>query len=213
MTIPKKIYVKTFWITIILLSAYYLYRAILFRFYKEGLGASFWDKQFWFVAHIVTAIIPLTLGPFQFWNWFRKHHIQWHRRLGNLYIGGCLFGGLTALYLAYTQPYQGSIVPVIILALLWLFMTIAAWVAVINRNIQGHRLFMIRSYTLTLVFVFLRLSGDMIDRFQLLSFIDNGDVRDTTQEWLSWVIPVLTVELFISWLPSLKKIKSSKVNR
>ena len=213
MTISKKIYSKVFWSAIILLSAYYLYRAILFRFYKEGLGESFWDKQFWYVSHIVTAVFPLVLGPFQFWKWFRNRHIKLHRLLGKLYIGGCLLGGLTALYLAYTQPYQGSIVPVIMLALLWLFMTTAAWLAVINKNIQAHRLFMIRSYTLTLVFVFLRLSGDLIEQFHLLSFIDSSDVRDTTQEWLSWVIPVLVVEMFISWLPSVKKLKTNKAKR
>jgi uncharacterized membrane protein len=200
----KKTVWGLFWTVIILLSTYYLFRAIQFRFFNEGIGDSFWNKQFWFVSHLLTAIIPLALGPFQFWTWFRKHYVDWHRRLGKLYILGCLLGGLTALYLAITQPYEGSIVPVTILALLWLFMTISAWVSIKNRNIEAHRLFMIRSYTLTFVFVFLRILGDLISDYGLLSFIDNAEVRDTTQEWLSWVIPLMTVEMLISWLPQVR---------
>lgn len=208
MTVFKKPASKIFWTIIIVLSAYYFYRAINYRFFKEGIGDSFWDKQFWFVSHLLTAIAPLVLGPFQFWTWFRKHHLKWHRLLGKLYIIGCLFGGLTALYLGYTQPYEGSIVPVMILACLWLFMTISAWLSVKNRNIAAHRLFMIRSYTLTFVFVFLRILGDLIDNYGLLSFIENAAIRDTTQEWLSWVIPLLTVEVTISWLPLLRTKKT-----
>lgn len=212
MTVFKKVIPRIFWTIIILLSTYYLYRAINYRFFIEGIGDSFWNKQFWFVSHLLTAIVPLALGPFQFWTWFRKHHIKWHRLLGKLYVFGCLFGGLTALYLGYTQPYEGSIVPVMILAMLWLFMTISAWLSIKNRNIDAHRLFMIRSYTLTLVFVFLRILGDLINNYGLLSFIDNADIRDTTQEWLSWVIPLLTVEIIISWLPLLRGNRNRLIN-
>lgn len=201
----KKTIRVIFWSAILLLSAYYLYRAINFRFYKEGIGDSLWNKQFWFVSHLLTAIAPLVLGPFQFWSWFRKNHVEWHRLLGKIYIVGCLLGGVTALYLGYTQPYEGSIVPVMILALLWLFMTVCAWMAIKNRNITAHRLFMIRSYALTLVFVFLRILGDLISNYGLLAFIDSPEIRDTTQEWLSWTVPLLTVEVVISWLPLLRR--------
>jgi uncharacterized membrane protein len=211
MTDIKKSATRIFWTIIILLSSYYFYRAINYRFFKEGIGHSFWNKQFWFVSHLLTAILPLALGPFQFWNWFRKHHVKWHRLLGKLYILGCVFGGLTALYLGYTQPYEGSIVPVMILAILWLFMTISAWVSIKNRDIEAHRLFMIRSYALTLVFVFLRILGDLVENHGLLSFIANSDIRDTTQEWLSWIVPLLVVEAIISWLPSLSSNRNKRI--
>jgi len=29
-------------------------------------------------------------------------------------------------------------------------------------------------------------------------------VRDATYEWMSWILPLLVVELFISWIPSIK---------
>jgi uncharacterized membrane protein len=210
MVTRKNIIIKIFWFFLIVLSAYYLYRAISYRFVREGIGPTFWNKQFWFVSHFVTAVLPLILGPFQFWVWFRNHKIKLHRLLGKLYILGCLFGGLSAIYLGITQPYDGSIVPTLLLATLWLFMTSAAWITIKRKNIQAHRLFMIRSYTLTLAFVFLRILSDLVYEHNFLDFIDNQDVRDATYEWMSWVIPILVVEFYISWLPSIRKNKHAR---
>lgn len=209
MTISKIIYRKAFWTSIIILSAYYLYRAILYRFYKEGIGQTFWDKQFLFIFHLLTAILPLMLGPLQFWNWFRNRYTNWHRLLGKIYIVGSLLGGISALVLGVLQPYEGSIVPVVILSLLWIFMTTAAWVTIRNKNIKAHRLFMIRSYTLALTFLWLRILSDLVYKHNLLFFIQSEEIKDTTYEWMSWVLPLLVVELFISWLPLMKNKKSS----
>ena len=205
MTITKRVISKAFWTTIILFSVYYLYRAILFRFYKEGIGPTFWYKQFFFIFHILTAILPLALGPLQFWNGFRNRYNYWHRQLGKVYITGSLLGGVSALILGVLQPYEGSIVPVVILSLLWLFMTIAAWVTIRNKNIKPHRLFMIRSYTLALTFVWLRILSDLVYEHNLLFFIKSDEIKDTTYEWMSWVLPLLIVEFFISWIPLLKQ--------
>lgn len=204
----KKLVIRIFWTIIILLSAYYLYRAVNYRFVREGIGPTFWNKQFWFFSHLATAVIPLITGPFQFWAWFRKHHIKWHRWLRKVYIIGCLLGGFSAIYLGIIQPYPGSIVPTLILASLWLFMTSAARITIKRRNVQAHRLFMIRSYTLTLSFVFLRILSDLVYKHNFLSFIENEDVKDATYEWMSWVLPVLVVEFFISWRPAVRKTRS-----
>ncbi len=209
---PRNLLVMLFWTVLIILCAYYLYRAITYRFVIEGIGPTFWNKQFWFVSHFIAAVLPLVLGPFQFWVWFRNRNIKLHRVLGKVYILGCLFGGLSAFYLGITQPYDGSIVPTLLLATLWLFMTSAAWVTIKRKNIQAHRLFMIRSYTLTLAFVFLRILSDLVYKHNFLAFIDNQDVRDATYEWMSWVLPILVVECYISWLPALKKKKPTRVN-
>jgi hypothetical protein len=37
-------------------------------------------------------------------------------------------GGISALALAVLKPYEGSIVPLVILSIIWLFMTTAAWI-------------------------------------------------------------------------------------
>jgi uncharacterized membrane protein YozB (DUF420 family) len=67
---------------------------------------------------------------------------------------------------------------------LWIFMTSAAWISIMKMNIQAHRLFLIRSYTLTLAFVFLRILYDLVYKYNFLSFIENEDVKDATYEWM-----------------------------
>ncbi len=210
MTLSKKILTKVFWTSIILFSAYYLYRAILFRFYKEGIGPTFWDKQFLYIFHLSTAIAPLVLGPFQFWNWFRNRYIQLHRTLGKVYIVGSIFGGISAFVLGITIPYEGSVIPLAFLSILWLFMTISAWITIRNKNVKAHRLFMIRSYTLALTFIFIRILSDLDHRKNLFFFIKSEEIKETTNEWVGWVLPLLIVELIISWIPLLKQRKLNR---
>jgi len=124
--------------------------------------------------------------------------------MGKIYIVGALLGGVTAFYLGLTIDLEGSIVPLLLLSATWLFMTICAWMAIERKNITARRLFMIRSYGLGLVFVFLRLLGD-IPQDKLFYFIDSPEMRDSTLEWVSWVIPLLTIELIFSWIPSINK--------
>ena len=192
---------KVFWLTIALLSAYYLYRGIKFRFFTDG---NLTTKAFWYYAHLTTAIAPLIIGPLQFWTWFRLKYITLHRTLGKIYIIGSVLGGLTALYLGITIDLDGSVVPLILLSLMWLFMTICAWVSIRQGDIITHRLFVIRSYGLAMVFVFLRLIGD-IPQDKLFFFIESPGIRDTTLEWMSWIIPLLTIELIFSWIPSMRR--------
>jgi len=188
-----------------LLSAYYLYRGIRFRFFTDG---NLTTKVIWYYAHLTTAVAPLLIGPFQFWPWLRLNHVTIHRTLGKIYIIGSLLGGMTALYLGLTIDLEGSIVPLSILSTTWLFMTLSAWVTIKKGNIIAHRLFMIRSYGLAMVFVFLRLIGD-IPQDKLFFFIESSEIRETTLEWVSWIIPLLTVELIFSWIPSMKLKRST----
>jgi uncharacterized membrane protein YozB (DUF420 family) len=107
-----------------------------------------------------------------------------------------------ALYLGITIDYEGSIAPLILLSLLWMFMTSAAWITILKKNVIAHRLFMIRSYTLALVFVFLRIIDDF-PADKLFFYIQSLAIKDATQEWLSWVLPLLVVEFILSWWPLL----------
>lgn len=202
----KKVKSRIFWVIISILSAYYLYRGIRYRFFTPG---NLSEKMFWYYLHLATAIAPLLLGPFQFWTWLRVRHAGIHRTLGKIYLVGSLFGGLTALYLGVTIDLEGSKVPLFLLSSTWIFMTIAAWITIKRGNIAGHRLFVIRSYALALVFVFLRVVGD-IPQEKLFFFIESTDIRDTTLEWVSWIIPLLAIELIFSWLPLLKVKKVKK---
>jgi hypothetical protein len=67
---------------------------------------------------------------------------------------------------------------------------------------------MIRSYTLALVLVWLRLMYDFQD--YLFFFVTDEEMRDATREWASWVIPLLVVELWLSWLPQVRSNSAFK---
>lgn len=203
MTLTKKYLTKGFWLIIVLLSAYYLYRGIRFRFFTED---NLVEKVFWYYFHLFTAIAPLILGPFQFWTWLRINRPSFHRMLGKIYLIGSLLGGISSLYLGITIDLEGSIVPLFLLSSTWIFMTLAAWVTIKNNNINGHRQFAIRSYALAMVFVFLRLIGD-IPQDRLFFFIQSPEIRDSTLEWVSWIIPLLVIELIFSWIPLLRTKK------
>jgi uncharacterized membrane protein len=202
---------RIFWSILLLLIAYYLYRAFYFRFIKEGLGPTFWNKQFWFSLHIATAVPIILIGPLQFWDWFRKRYMKWHRLLGKIYVIGALFGGITALYLAITIQFPESVIPLTLSSALWLLTTASAWITIKRKNVQAHRLFMIRSYTLALSFIFVRILNDLVEKHNFLSFIPNSEVKAATYEWGSWVVPLLVVEFFFAWLPSIRQMKVKKL--
>lgn len=200
-----RLVIRLFWSAVVMLSVYYFYRGIRYRFFEVGAGETFFNKQFWFVLHIASALAPLVLGPLQFWPALRKRRPRLHRKLGKVYITASIIAGLTALYLGVTQPYEGSIVPVVMLSVLWLFMTLSAWYTIRSGNLDGHKQFVVRSYVLALTFVSLRILGDLTEHANLLFFIGNVDVKDTTYEWLSWVLPLAVCEFFLSWLPVLRR--------
>ena len=202
---------RIFWSILLLLIAYYLYRAFYFRFIKEGLGPTFWNKQFWFSLHIATAVPIILIGPLQFWDWFRKRYMKWHRLLGKVYVIGALIGGLTAFYLAFTIQFPESVIPLMLSSSLWVLMTVFAWITIKRKNVQAHRLFMIRSYTLALSFIFVRILSDLVEKHNFLSFISNSEAKAATYEWGSWVVPLLVVEFFFAWLPSMRQMKVKKL--
>lgn len=185
------------------LSFYYLYRAINYRFIKpDQLGPSLLNKQLWYVSHLIFAL-PVVFGaPLQFITALRQR-AGLHRAVGKAYVIGASVAALLAIYLgAIVGEYEGSRLSIALTALLWLFFTIAAWRMGVAKNFAAHRAFMIRSYAMTLVLVWLRLMYDFQD--YLFFYVNDPDMRDATREWASWVIPLLVVELWLSWLPQLR---------
>lgn len=185
------------------LSVYYLFRAIDYRFlHADRLGPSLFNKQLWYFSHVLLAL-PVVFGaPLQFLPRLRQSKPGMHRWIGRVYAIGASGAAIFAIYLGATTEYEESRLSIVITGLLWLFFTLAAWRAAVHRNFVAHRAFMIRSYTLALVLVWLRVMYDFQE--YLFFFVQDEKARDGTREWASWVIPLLVVELWISWLPQLR---------
>jgi uncharacterized membrane protein len=178
---------------------------------KVGLGPTLWNKQFWFVGHIIPAVVALFLGPLQFWTWFRANKPKWHRAVGKTYIICALIAGVCACYLAFSLE-AGSIIPVLLQSILWVYMSFAAWMTIRKKNIKAHRIFTIRSYVLAMTFVFVRLLAHPSMNF-LFAWMKSQSDKNITLQWLSWTVPLLLVELTFSWIPVTQRYNSDIENR
>lgn len=147
-----RIFGRIGWGILVLLSGYYLYRAVHYRFViPDRLGPSLFNKQLWYVLHLVAAL-PVVLGaPLQFVPALRARRPALHRAVGRAYVIGASIAALTAIYLgAIVGDYPESRLPLALLGSVWLFFTLAAWRCAVRRDFGAHRSFMIRSYGMAL---------------------------------------------------------------
>ena len=205
----KKFVLIIFWTLIISVSAYfYFYNALgyFFGYRNERFGSTLFENQIWFIAHMIGATFSLFLGPIQFWPSIRKKYISYHRVAGKLYIIGSLIAGISAFRLSLIYDCMGCRYSLVLLSIVFLLTTSLAWISIKRKNVVAHRQFMIRSYTCALAFVFIRLYQILPLDF-LYSSIDDTEVQRTVNEWIFSLVPLITVEIVMIWIPSIKKIK------
>jgi uncharacterized membrane protein len=110
------------------------------------------------ITHVITAMLAILIGPFQFLPGLRKGRLlKVHRWLGRTYLLSILFGGLSGLYMA--QFAYGGIISRVgfaALAILWLYSGYRAYRHIRNKEIEQHREWMTRNYALTLAGLMLR---------------------------------------------------------
>jgi hypothetical protein len=145
------------------------------------------------MTHIIASMLAILVGAFQFLPPLRKGRLlKVHRWLGRTYLLGILFGGLSGLYMA--QFAHGGIVSELgfgVLACLWLYTGFRAYRDIRNRDLEGHRQWMIRNYALTFAGVMLRVWAP-ISSVMGIDFT----AAYTVIAWMCWV-PNL---IFAQWI-------------
>jgi uncharacterized membrane protein len=109
--------------------------------------------------HAFAAVVALVLGPFQFSANIRQQRPVVHRWSGRLYLTvGVLVGGLAGLYLS-RHAFGGPVAQLgfALLAGLWLFTGLRAYLAARRGAFEAHRKWMVRNFSLTLAAVTLRI--------------------------------------------------------
>jgi hypothetical protein len=177
-------------------SAYY----VLTR--EQQPGATFLNRGLWYFAHMTMALPILVIAPFQFLPGLRKDHPQIHRALGRAFLVMSLIAGVMAVWLGATIQYEGSRIPLVIFGLVWIGLSAAAWLCAVKRDFINHRKFVIRSFAIGMAFVWVRLLGQVEE--PLLSFMSDDEMRNVTREYLSFLLPLLVVEIWLSWLPAVR---------
>lgn len=191
------------WALIGLAAAWFLYDSVIYVASRDPQpGATFLNRQLWYLAHMAIATPILIIAPIQFIAQIRNSRPPVHRWLGRAFLTASILAGVLAIWLGATIQYEGSRVPLAMFGALWIFFSCAAWICARKRDFANHRKFVIRSFAIGLAFIWVRILGALDE--PLFFFIESQDVADATQEFLSFVIPLLVVEAWLSWVPSVQ---------
>jgi uncharacterized membrane protein len=129
----------------------------------------------WNVAlyvHIITALLALIIGPFQFLKAFRNKNLRLHRNLGKIYVISILISGIAGIYLSF-YAYGGLVAKsgFFFLAAVWLYTTSMAYSTIRKRQVKLHEKWMYRSFAVTFAAVTFRIwttiIGYSLDNFML----------------------------------------------
>ena len=191
------------WLVIGIAAAWFIYDSVIYVASRDPQpGATLLNRQLWYFAHMAIATPLLIIAPLQFIAAIRRDRPEIHRWLGRAFLSASIVAGLMAIWLGATIQYQGSRIPLAMFGMVWIGFSAAAWLCARKRDFANHRKFVIRSFTIGLAFIWVRILGSLDE--QLFFFIDSQEARDTTQEFLSFVIPLLVAEAWLSWVPAVQ---------
>jgi len=145
-------------------------------------------------AHLGGGAVALLTGVFQFNSAVRSRFLALHRNLGRLYLVAVFLSGGAGLFMATIS--DGGLSTHIgfgLLAVLWLTSSCMAYLRIRQKDIVNHRRWMIRSYSLTLAAVTLRLWIPILGAATGAEF----ESIYLTISWLAWVPNLVVAEWVI----------------
>lgn len=170
-----------------------------FRFLFGGVAVTMPDflyhaelRPLAFYTHITLASVALVLVPFQLWPGLRKRRINVHRVLGRVYGIAILAAGIGGFWIAATTK-SGNVAATGfgLLAIVWIGTTAYGILLAMQGNVAAHQRWMVRSASLTMAAVTLRIYLG-IGAVAGLSYDDIAGLLG----WICWV-PNLAVAEFI----------------
>lgn len=153
-------------------------------------------------VHVLCGILALLIGPFQFVRRLRRRFVRVHRACGAIYLASATGLGVTGLILAPTAyTGLGASVAFTLLALGTLFTTWTALRMVLAGRYGEHRRWMIRSFSLIMAGVMLRVWAPLYDGLAGAGLVDfSFETAYAGIAWLCWV-PNLLIALWITRRP------------
>jgi uncharacterized membrane protein len=160
-----------------------------------------------FYAHVMSSVLVLFCGIFQFLPAVMKRYPKWHRGAGKLYVILVLFvsgpGGLVMAF--HANGGWAARISFVLLSLCWIYTTALAYVRARQRRFEAHRAFMIRSYALTLSAITLRSYAFILPSFIALK----PKPEYILIAWMSWVPNLIVAEGIIRYKRKKQKLNSS----
>jgi hypothetical protein len=159
------------------------------------------------VAHVLFATIAMLMCCVQIWPWFRQRYPAAHLVIGRMYVfGGVIPAGLIGLVIGAVSPFGPTLrVSNVLLATLWLGVTVNGFRMARRRRLVEHRRWMIRSFALTMSVITNRVWAAIavVVLMPQLSTTFQGNEMMMIQTiaglsgWLGWVIPLLFAEWWL----------------
>jgi hypothetical protein len=171
------------------------------EFSAEAVGPYFSGRRAGLLPHVYGGLVALAAGLLQLWLGFTRRTGAWHMRMGRVYVAGISVGALGGLYLAFTIPASNPLsyrAGLFFLCVAWIITTGMALRAIHLRRIPLHRDWMLRSYTVTLAFVFFRIGESLLLR--VLEIEPRSPAANdiaSLMAWACWAVPLLVAEPLI----------------
>ena len=147
------------------------------------------QHEFALGVHVLSGILALLIGPFQFLRRLRSRFVRVHRFMGATYVASATALGVTGLILAPTA-YTGRVASAgfTVLDLAMLFTTWTAVRMVLAGRFGEHRRWMIRSFSLILAGVMLRVWVPTHEALAAAGIVDfSFETAYAAIAWLCWV--------------------------
>ena len=148
-----------------------------------------------FFVHVFSSMLALLAGFTQFSKSLLKRKPALHRAFGYIYVIDVLLvtGPAGLLMSFYANGGISSRIAFVMLSVLWIYFTAIALYKARVKNFKTHRIFMIRSFALTLSAVTLRIWKVLLANFTDIPPMD----RYRIIAWLGWTLNLIAAELII----------------
>jgi len=153
------------------------------------------------LIHILPALVFLVLAPLQFRPTFRDRHLRWHRLNGRLLVvcGGVV--GISALIMSFGMPAIGGVnqaAATTLFALFFLFALGKAVQHIRHREIQLHREWMIRAFSIGLAVATIRPIVGVFFATSPLTGLTPYEFFGTAF-WIGFALHLIAAEAWIQW--------------
>ncbi|MFB9330842.1 DUF2306 domain-containing protein [Paenibacillus aurantiacus] len=164
---------------------------VAFKLQKPDFEISPWVDVLY--IHIVTALLALIIGPFQLFMKPTKDRRRRHKLLGYVYVSSVTVSGIVSTYLSFFAT-GGWIAGLgfMLLDVWWVATTLTAVRKITVHDLQAHKAWMLRSYSLTFAAVTLRLW-----LAPLVLIMGDFEAGYRIVAWVCWIPNLLVMEAVI----------------
>jgi uncharacterized membrane protein len=202
---------KTIWAILtflaIAVAGYALANVFVPGFRQSFVVAMFRDDPISAPAHLLGGGLALLFGGLQFSQRLRQKYTTLHRWSGRVYVLGVAIGGSAAFHMALTTDGGAAgQFGFAMLAIAWLISTGMALIRILQRDVARHRIWMVRSFALTLAAVSLRIYLP-VTQIQGVPF----ETAYAVIAWMCWVPNLLIAEWLAQPIVARQKIATRPI--